>query len=135
VSTEQLDDNILIKLVFFNPGSIAAIIQSLTIYKEVEASSFIKRLLGFTEWKEIRSARWWPTADSSCKEPKSMADEYQNLYVEDHRDILVSIPGRIDRNVYRFAIQTNHGGHSHYSTIDATTTYFSHAFRQWFQER
>lgn len=135
VSSEQLDDSILIKLVLFNPGSIATIIQSLTVYKEVESRFFIGRLLGFTEWREVREARWWPTTDSSCKTPKSMADEYKNLYVEDYRDILVSIPGLIDRNVYQFVIESNHGGLEHFSTIDSVTSYFPHAFRQWFHEK
>lgn len=31
VSSEQLENEVLIKLIFFNPGSIASIIQSLTI--------------------------------------------------------------------------------------------------------
>lgn len=134
VSSEQLEDNVLIKLVLFNPGSIATIIQSLTIYREVESRFFLFRLLGRTAWKELGEAKWWPTSDPSCKDQKFLADEYKNLYVEDYRDIFVLLPGYIDRNVYRFAIETNHGGHTRTSTIDATRTYFSHAFRQWFHE-
>jgi hypothetical protein len=134
VSTEQLENQVLIRLVVFNPGSIATIIQSLTVYKEVEPTFFLSRLLGRREWKEVSEAKWWPTSDPSCKEQKFLADEYKSLYVEDYRDIFVLLPGYIDRNKYRFDIQTNHGGHSHASTIDATRTYFSHAFRQWFHE-
>ncbi len=134
VSSEQLEDKVLIRLVLFNPGSIATIIQSLTVYKEVESESFFLRWLGRVKWKELRDARWWPTSDPSCKDQKYFADEYKSLYVEDYRDIFVLLPGYIDRNMYRFAIETNHGDYSHSSTIDATRSYFSHAFRQWFHE-
>ena len=134
VSAEQLDGSILVKLVLFNPGSIAALIKSLTVYREVKSNSFLGRLFGSTEWKEITEARWWPTADSSSKTPKSFADEYQNLYVEDYRDILVSMPGLIDRNNYRYVIQTNLGGYETSSTIYAARSHFPHAFRQWFRE-
>jgi hypothetical protein len=135
VSGEQLDDSVLLKLVLFNPDSVAAIIKSFTLYKEVKSTSFFGRLFGSTEWKEITLARWWPTVDSSSKTPRSFADEYQNLYVEDCRDILVSMPGMIDRNHYRFVIETNLGGYQTISTIDATRSYFPYAFRQWFYER
>ncbi len=134
VSSEQLEDNVLIKLVLFNPGSIATIIQSLTVYKEVESKFFLLRLFGRTEWKELREVSWWPTSDPSCKDQKFFADEYKSLYVEDCRDIFVLLPGCIDRNVYRFAIESNHGWYSHSSIIYATECYFPHAFRQWFHE-
>lgn len=132
VSAEQLDVSVLLKLVLFNPGPIAAIIKSFTLYKKVKSNSFLGRLLGSSEWKEIAEARWWPTADSSCVTPKSFADEYPNIYVEDHRDILVSMPGLIDRSEYRYVIQTNLGGCETTSTIDTTWSCFPHAFRQWF---
>lgn len=134
VSTEQLENQVLIRLVVFNPGSVATIIQALTVYKEVEPEFFFFRLLGRTEWEELGEAKWWPTSDPSCKEQKFLADEYKSLYVDDHRDIFILLPGYIDRNKYRFDIQTNHGGRSHFSTIDATRTHFSHGYRQWFHE-
>lgn len=134
VSSEQLGGNVLIKLVLFNPGSIATIIQSLTIYKRVKSRFFLLRFFGRTEWEEIREAKWWPASDPLCKDQKFFADEYKSLYVEDHRDIFVLLPGYLDRNVYRFSIETNHGGYSHSSTIDGTWSHFSHAFRQWFRE-
>lgn len=134
VSSEQLEGDVLIKLVLFNPGSIATIIQSLTVYKEVESRFFLFRFLGRSGWKEVVDAKWWPTNDTSCKDQKFLADEYKSLYVEDCRDIYVLLPGYIDRNMYRFTVETNHGGYSHSSTIDATRTYFSHAFRRWFHE-
>lgn len=134
VSSEQREGNVLIKLVLFNPGSIATLIQSLTVYKEVESRFFLFRFFGRTEWKEVDDAKWWPTSDPSCKDQKYFADEYKSLYVEDCRDIYVLLPGYINRSVHRFAVETNHGGYSHSSTIDATRTYFSHAFRRWFHE-
>lgn len=134
VVSEQLEGNVLIKLVLFNPGAIATIIQSLTVYQKAESQCFLFRWFGRTEWKELTDAQWWPTGDSSCKDQKYLADEYKSLYVEDIRDIYVLLPGYIDRNMYRFDIETNHAGRSYCSTIDATRTYFPHAFRQWFHE-
>lgn len=135
ISSEQQGENALLKLVLFNPGSVAAIIRSLTVYKEVESSFFLFRVFGVTEWREIQDAKWWPTSDPDCKEHKYLADEYRSLYVDDQRDIYVLLPGYIDRNKHKFETKTNQGSCSTESTIDATRIYFPHAFRQWFHEK
>lgn len=134
VSSEQVEEQVLIKLVLFNPGSVAAIIQSLTVSREIESRFFLLRWFGWTEWKELTEARWWPTSDPTCKDQRYFADEYRSLYVEDCRDIYVLLPGYIDRAMHRFTIQTSQGGCAHSSKIDGTRSYFSHAFHQWFHE-
>ncbi len=135
ISSEQQDENVLLKIILFNPGSIAVIIRSFTLYRKVESRFLLLRTLGFTEWKQVQGAQWWPISDPSCKEQKHLADEYHSLYVDSHRDIHVLLPGHIDRNEYKFELKTNQGCYSTESTIAATTIYFSHASRQWFHEK
>lgn len=135
VSSEQLENEVLIKLIFFNPGSIASIIQSLTIWREIPSDWRILRWLGQTEWEEVRSARWWPAADPSCKKLKNFADEYKSLYVSDYRELLILIPGYIDRNLYKFLIKTNNGQCSQKCTIDAIKSHFPHTSEQWFYKK
>jgi hypothetical protein len=136
VSSEQLDGKVLIKLVLFNPGSIAIIIQALAVHKKVESRFFLLRLLGLTEWTELDQAAWWPTSDSSCKDEKFFADEYKSLYVEDYRDIFALLLGCLDRNMYRFHIQTNNGDYIIYSIIYYVgNACFPRSYWQWFRER
>ncbi|WP_129373655.1 hypothetical protein [Pseudomonas aeruginosa] len=135
VASEQLDENVLLKLVLFSPGSVATVIRSLTLYRKCESRFFLLRAFGITEWRKVREVTWWPVSDPNCKEQKYLADEYRSLYVDSHRDIYVLFPGFIDRNEYKFEVKTNHGSCSTKSTIDATKIYFSHAFRQWFHEK
>jgi hypothetical protein len=135
VGAEQAGDNILFKLVLFSPGSVATIIQSFAIFEDVQTRNPIRRLLWPNEWRRVEGARWWPTRDSTKKELRSMADEYENLYVEDFRTILALMPGAIDRRKYRFEIRTNNGFQTKETTIDGITIYFSHHFEQRFDER
>lgn len=135
ISSEQYGESTLHKLALFNPGSVAAIIRSLGVYKKIESRFFLLRVLGFTEWREVPEAQWWPASSPDCKEQRYLADEYRSLYVDDQRDIYVIMPGYIDRNEYKFEIKTNHGGCSIESTIDVTRIYFPHAFSEWFHEK
>ncbi len=86
-------------------------------------------------WQEIKEARWWPTSHPSCKDIKCFSDEYKSLYVKEHRDILISLPGYIDRNQYRFSIETSQGGIWIQTTIDYSKTNFDKKFVQNYYEK
>ena len=135
VNSKQKDDEYILKLVLFNPGSIASVIKSLTIYREIVSSNAFLRFFNISEWEEVTEAKWWPTKNDSCSEIKSFAEEYKNLYVDDLRDILVSMPGYIDRNRYKFHIKTNNGGYVCESRIDSISSCFPYASEQWHSEK
>jgi len=130
VSSKQLNDRVILKLVVFNPGSVSAVIKSFSVFREDYSRNFLLRFFGKKEWTEVHGARWWPTNNADDHSIKYLADEYRNLYIEEQRDILVSLPGLIDRNRYSFEIQTNLGWCRHETTIDGIATYFSHSFHQ-----
>lgn len=134
VHSEQLEGFVFVKLVLFNPGSIATVIKSFSVEKKVKLSLF-QRILKFREWERIEGSKWWPTENPETKTVRYLADEYRNLFVEDQRDICVVIPGMLDREKYRFEIRTNNGGFAVQTTIDATRTSFAHASRDWFYEK
>ncbi len=129
IGSEQLEGKVLLKLVLFNPGSIASIIQSFAVFERVPSPIGLLRLLGFKEWQRIEGAQWWPTKDATFTNPKLLEDEYENLYVEDHRTILVAIPGMIDRRQYLFQICTNNGCLNLMTTIDGFQTHFAFRFK------
>ena len=135
IASEQLKGEVLLKLIVFNPGSIAAIIQSFAVFEEVRTRNFLKRMVKPTEWKRIEGARWWPTKEVDQIQPRSYAEEYESLYVNEHRVILVRMPGMIDRREYLFEVKTNHGGQRRFTTIDATTSYFPYHFEQRYDEK
>lgn len=128
LSSEQVESQVFLKLVLFNPGSIAAIIQSFAVFERVPTSNPFRRIFRSTEWRRIERARWWPTEDVDHKVPKFLEDEYKNLFVQDQRTILVKMPGYIDRRSYRFEVRTNLGGRTRETTIDGTATHFSHHY-------
>jgi hypothetical protein len=134
ISSELVDDYVLLKLVLFSPGPIATIIQSFAVFEDSRTRNPIRRLLWPTEWRRIEGARWWPTRDVNQKKPRLLADEYENLYVQDARIILVAMPGMIDRRKYLFEVRTNNGFQIHETTIDATAIHFSHHFEEWYSE-
>ncbi|WP_273822861.1 MULTISPECIES: hypothetical protein [Pseudomonas] len=109
ISAEQLDDSVLVKLVFFNPGAIAALIQSLAVYEIPPSVWWWPRRLDGLRRKRIEFAQWWPTCDENEKTPRLFADRYQQLLVKESRVILVRFPGRINRLVHAFELKTNHG--------------------------
>ncbi|WP_145914935.1 hypothetical protein KV708_15725 [Comamonas thiooxydans] len=136
VESDFMHGGILAKLVLFNPGPTAVIIQSLTLYKQTTAKFFLKRWLNVPDEVEIRNARWWPVSDATCKEPKYLHEEYKSIYVEDIRDIYVAWQGyRDDESKYVFLIQTNKGGYSTISTVSESESYFPHAYRKWYREK
>ncbi|WP_288393087.1 hypothetical protein [uncultured Herbaspirillum sp.] len=134
IQSEQLKDFVLLKLVLFNPGSIAAVIGSFSVKRKVRLN-FIERALRINSWKEIPDSKWWPTQDASDKTVKYLADESSSLYVEDQRIIYALIPGMIDRDEYQFEIRTNNGWRILETTICATRTSFAHASEDWFYEK
>lgn len=137
INTEQLDGCFLVKLVLFNPGSIASIIHSLAVFEPTQNPNCFFRIFKPTVLKRIEDAYWWPTQDENQKEPRYLDDEYQNLYVEDYRVILVSIPGLVDRTLYEFEIRTN----NHYQTLETHidgikgTHQFSYHYEEWGTEK
>ncbi len=135
VSSEQQEKSTLIRLILFNPGSIAFVIQSLSAHKQTDSKYSFLRYLGIMRWQEIKEARWWPTSHPSCKDIKCFSDEYKSLYVKEHRDILISLPGYIDRNQYRFSIETSQGGLWIQTTIDYSKTNFDKKFVQNYYEK
>ena len=120
IGSEQVDDYVLLKLVLFNPGSVAAIIQSFAVFEVSPTRNSLRRLFWSTEWGRVENARWWPTKNPDQKTFRYLADEYENLYVEDFRTILVSMPGVIDRREYLFEVRSNHGSQTTKTTITAT---------------
>lgn len=137
INTEQLDGHFLVKLVLFNPGSIACVIHSFAVFKPIKNPNCFLRVLKPTVSNAVEEVRWWPTRDESQKEPKTLDDEYQNLYVEDYRVILVSIPGWVDRDWYEFEIRTNSDNLIHKTRVDGIkgTHQFSYSYSRWYTER
>jgi hypothetical protein len=126
------EEGVVLKLVLFNPGNVAAIIHSLTVYESVPHSMSLLRYLGLRRWREIEKARWWPNHNETFDGQKTVKDEYASLYVRDYRDIFVIFPGYPSRNEYKFFAQTNHGSVERITTIDATEIYFAHRYRKWY---
>ncbi len=134
IGSEQLEGNVLLKLVLFNPGSIASVIQSFAVFERVSSPNGLLRLFGFNKWQRIEDAKWWPTKDTTMTNPKLLEDVYESLYVEDHRTILVTIPGIIDRRQYLFEVCTNNGCLNLMTTIDGFQTHFAFSFKQKYDE-
>jgi hypothetical protein len=137
INAEQLDGRFLVKLVLFNPGSIASVIHSFAVFKPTQNPNRFSRIFKPILLKRIEDAYWWPTRDESQKEARYLDDEYKNLYVEDYRVILVSIPGMVGRERYEFEIRTNNDYQIHQTHIDGIkgTHRFSHYYEEWHAEK
>lgn len=109
ISAEQLEGYVLVKLVFFNPGSVAALIQSLAIYEVPHPVWWLPRRFDWLRWQPLEYAKWWPTQDENEKTPRLFADKYPDLMVKDSRVILARFPGSINRRTHAFVLRTNHG--------------------------
>ena len=109
VDSEQVGNSVICKLVFFNPGSVAAIIQSFSVYEIPHSYGWLRRNIERCKWRRIRFAKWWPTNNPEQKQVRYLPDEYSNLYVADYKVVMVSFSGVIDRRRYLFRIDTNHG--------------------------
>ncbi|WP_145986736.1 hypothetical protein [Burkholderia sp. MSMB617WGS] len=137
INAEQLDGRFLVKLVLFNPGSIATVIHSLAVFKPTENPNRLFHVFKPTLLKRIEDAYWWPTQDKNQKEARYLDDEYKNLYVEDYRVILVSIPGLVGSEQYEFEIRTNNDYQiqkTHIRGIKGTHR-FSHYYEEWHTEK
>jgi hypothetical protein len=134
VESRQQEESVVLKLVLFNPGNVAAIIHSLTVYESVSYPMKLLRYLGLHKWREIEDARWWPSHNETFEGQKTVKDEYASLYVKDYRDIFVIFPGYRSRNEYKFFVQTNHGSTERITTIDAIEIYFPHRYRKWYRD-
>lgn len=109
VRTIQKEDSYIAHLIYFNPGSVASVLQSITVYRQVKYKfPFLPFFIN--DWEKITAAKWWPTENPDDHDVKYVADEYSNLYVEDYKDILVTLPSRVNLDVHRFYIKTNQGG-------------------------
>lgn len=137
INAEQLDGRFLVKLVLFNPGSIASVIHSFAVFKPTQNPNCFFRIFKPTVLKRIEDACWWPTRDENQKEARYLDDEYQNLYVENYRVILVSIPGLVDRKRYEFEIRTNNDYQIQKTHIDGIkgTHQFSYYYEEWHTEK
>jgi len=132
LNSERLEDEVLLKFAFFNPGSIAAIIQSFAIFEQVKTNNPFLRFFRPREWRRIENACWWPTENADQKSQKFLADEYANLYVKDQRILLAKIPGPRDGRPYRFEIRTSLGGKEIETTIDERAIHFSYHYARWY---
>ncbi|WP_031359125.1 hypothetical protein [Caballeronia sordidicola] len=137
INAEQLDGRFLVKLVLYNPGSVASIIHSFAVFKPTVNPNRFFRLFKLNVLKRIEDAYWWPTQDENQKEPRYLDDEYRSLYVKDFRVILVSIPGWVDRVKYAFEIRTNNDFQIHETNLDEIkgSTRFSHHYEEWHTEK
>lgn len=134
VESQQTKDFVILKLVLFNPGNTAALINSFSAYKLVQNRWEILSYFGFQKWKKIKEAKWCPSREKQLSKIKTFNEEYANLYVENYCNIFVSIPGRISSKEYKFSIQTNHGKVETTRIIDiyATESYFPHSYQKKF---
>ncbi|NWD70771.1 hypothetical protein HX870_24540 [Pseudomonas gingeri] len=121
------------KFVYFNPGSVATILQAFAVYETPNDYGWIRRMIPFLKWRRMEGVRWWPTKDTDQKVPRLQGDEYESLYVKDFRVILVLVPGRFDRRRYLFEVFTNQGSISHETIIDSLGVHFSYSFTQRFR--
>ncbi|WP_454806385.1 hypothetical protein [Paraburkholderia fungorum] len=137
INVEQLDGRFLVKLVLFNPGSIATVIHSFAVFKPIENPNRLFRVFKPTLLKRIEDAHWWPTQDENQKDARYLDDEYKNLYVEDYRVILVSIPGLVGSEQYEFEIRTNNDYQIQKTDLRGIkgTHRFSHYYEEWHAEK
>jgi hypothetical protein len=103
---------------------------SFTVFKQVYPKNYFCRIFNIKLWKEVTEAQWWPTKNGNCFKVGKIEDEYENMFVKDQKDIMVSIPGRIDFCEYKFLVKTSNGGQILYTTIDGFRNYFSRRFEQ-----
>ena len=110
VKTIETDNDYIIHFILFNPGDVAAVINSVTIREAFFENKFLE-FLKISSLKPFDLARWWPTNNPDDYEIKYFCDEYQNLYVDDKRDILVSFPKDAfdHKKSYQIDVKTNNG--------------------------
>lgn len=109
VSSEQLEDSVLVQLVYFNPGAITTVIQSLAVYEVPKPIWWLPRKFDLARKSRIDKAKWWPAGNGDEKTAKLFAENFQYLMVNDCRVIFVKLPGIINRLDHAFELKTNHG--------------------------
>ncbi|ENQ5770895.1 hypothetical protein ACEPEE_001114 [Vibrio fluvialis] len=135
IKATQLDDRHVIHLVVFNPSEIGLLLNSFSVYRQIERKGFIQNLINRQEWRRVDEAVWWPTTNLEDLEVKYRDEEYKNMYVDNMRDIFVSIPGHIVGSEHRFEIVTNQGSSSQELRLSVGKSYFSHNFQQVWHEK
>lgn len=135
VNSVEHKERYIIHLALFNPDSIGVVIQSLSVYRKTTYSYRFIPLLIFKSWDEIDGSRWWPTKNTTCYEVKSVHEEYENLYVDNMMDIMVSIPGYKDRELYKFQVKTNKNEHSITANIDIKQSYFPYRSTSYYNDK
>lgn len=133
VCSKQYDGYYILKFVVFNPSSIATIIKSFSVLERTYCNNRFLEFFGMDNWERIGSAKWCPSNEEFCDEVGNMEQNYKHLFVSDHMNIFVSIPGSITRETLKFVIKTNNGGIALKTTVNATATYFSFDFHQTFK--
>jgi hypothetical protein len=133
VCSKQYDGYYILKFVVFNPSSIATIIKSFSVLERTYHNNSFFEFFGKENWERIGSAKWCPSHEDVCKEIGNMEHNYKHLFVNEYKNIFVSIPGRITREKLKFIIKTNNGGVVLNTSIDATATHFSYDFHQTFK--
>ncbi|MGL6501787.1 hypothetical protein ACSZOA_05195 [Aeromonas caviae] len=133
ICSKQYDGYYILKFVVFNPSSIATIIKSFSVLERTYCNNRFLEFFGMENWERIGSAKWCPSNEEVCNEIGNMEQNYKHLFVSDHKNIFVSIPGRITRDKLKFVIKTNNGGIALQTSIDATATHFSFDFHQTFR--
>ncbi len=128
IRTTQKDGFYIVHLSIYNASSGGMIIHSLTSYIESPNKNFLLRFLGILSWEILESSRWWPTKDPGNHEERLLHDAYKDIYVKDTADILVKIPGYINRSRHRFRIATNLDISFHTTTVDGFDSSFPYYF-------
>ncbi len=105
IATKQLENTYIFALVVFNPNVNAILLDTLTLY--AKAYYKIPLIPMMSRWEKVENITWWPTSSTESYETKYFSEEYKNLYVEDIREIMVSVPGKIHNDKYKFFLQTN----------------------------
>ena len=126
IESKQGENEHLVKLAVYNPGSIQLLIRCVKIYKQSKIANPIYNFFGFhAKWERINDARWWPSKIEDFSDEKYLHQEYENLMVKDIRNIFVKIPGYMDRSRHKFEIMTSFGSMIHITTITGTNSSFS----------
>lgn len=133
VCSKQYNDHYIVKLVIFNPSPTATIIKSFSAFENVYRKNRFMNFFGIDKWERIECAKWCPSDEDFCDEINNMEHNYKHLFVSDHKNIFISIPGLITRDKLKFIIKTNNGGIALKTSTNATATYFSFDFHQTFK--
>ncbi|WP_421670227.1 hypothetical protein [Rahnella sp. EDr1-12] len=131
VECKQVGDEYILKLVLFNPSSVATVVKSLTVTKTVEHPNFIMCKLGFMKKVKVQF-RWSPAVDSHNFIVTLYKESYELLYVKDVAVFFVAISGHVNRDLHHIELRTNHDFQTVTTRIDGFNARFPIHFEQWF---